>query len=326
MKAIRLDRHGGPEVLELHDVPIPEPRRGEVVVRVAHAGVNFADINLRKTGYPGPIPLPVTPGLEAAGIVEAVGEGVTRVRAGDRVTCLAFAFGAYAEQVRVAEAHVVPLPDDVGFEHAAALTLQGLTAHDLLCDVPSVRRGATVLVHAAAGGMGLLLCQWAHRQGARVIGTVSTPEKAAAAREAGADHVILYGEDDFVSATKRITGGKGADYIIDGVGKDTFAKNLEAVATRGHITFYGWASGAPEPLAPATLMAKSISVSGGNLLNAVRSPEEMAARARDVFEGLRAGWLRPRIAGVFPLAEAAEAHRRLEGRNTIGKVLLEVRR
>jgi NADPH2:quinone reductase len=287
---------------------------------------------MRNGSYPAPISLPFTPGLEGAGVVEAIGEGVaeaseegaSNIRPGDRVSYLALQYGAYADYQIVKANHLIPLPPDISFETAAAITLQGMTAHALVYQNYPVKPGVTVLVHAAAGGMGLRLVQWLKHLGARVIGTVSTQEKAQAAREAGAEHVIHYTREDFAAETKRLTNGHGADYIIDGVGKSTFSRNLDAVSTRGHITLYGWSSGAPDSILPAALMAKSIAVSGGGLGNFINTREEILGRARAVFEGVQAGWLKPRVDRVFPLAQAAEAHRLLENRQTIGKVVLAI--
>jgi NADPH:quinone reductase len=332
MKAIRLHHTGPADVLELEDIPLPKPGPGEALVRIRAAGLNFADIYMRKGSYPAPISLPFTPGLEGAGVVEAVGEGVAEasdegassVRPGDRVSYLALQYGAYADYQIVKANHLIPLPPDISFETAAAITLQGMTAHALVYENYPVKPGVAVLVHAAAGGMGLLLVQWLKHLGACVIGTVSTEEKAQAAREAGAHHAILYTRDDFASETKRLTNGKGADYIIDGVGKSTFSRDLDAVSTRGHITLYGWSSGAPDSILPAALMAKSIAISGGGLGNFINTHEEIRSRARAVFEGVQAGWLKPRVDRVFPLAQAAEAHRLLENRQTIGKLVLAI--
>jgi len=332
MKAIRLHHTGPADVLELEDIPLPKPGPGEALVRIRAAGLNFADIYMRNGSYPAPISLPFTPGLEGAGVVEAVGEGVAEasdegassVRPGDRVSYLALQYGAYADYQIVKANHLIPLPPDISFETAAAITLQGMTAHALVYENYPVKPGVAVLVHAAAGGMGLLLVQWLKHLGACVIGTVSTEEKAQAAREAGAHHAILYTRDDFASETKRLTNGKGADYIIDGVGKSTFSRDLDAVSTRGHITLYGWSSGAPDSILPAALMAKSIAISGGGLGNFINTHEEIRSRARAVFEGVQAGWLKPRVDRVFPLAQAAEAHRLLENRQTIGKLVLAI--
>jgi NADPH2:quinone reductase len=286
------------------------------------AGVNFVDIYHRRGGYP--VPLPFIPGREGAGVVEAVGEGVTTVKQGDRVAFTGQP-GGYAEAIAVPADSLISLPADLSFEQGAAFPLQGITAQYLLHEFRRPKPGDTILIHAAAGGMGLLLVQWARHLGARVVGTVSTEEKAKAAREAGANEVILYTQHDFVAETKRLTNGHGADLIIDGVGKTTFPGDLEAVALRGHIVIFGASSGAADPIVPNALMARSITVSGGSSANFLLTREEMLRRAGDVIAGIRAGWLRLRIAKILPLAQAAEAHRLLEGRQTIGKILLSVR-
>ena len=322
MKVIRIDEHGGPEVLRLREIEAPEPGPGEVRVGLHAAGLNFVDIYYRRGDFPAP--LPFTLGSEGAGIVEAIGEGVEEFKPGDRVAYTLHP-GSYAEASIVPANLLIPLPDDLSFEQGAAFTLQGLTAHYLIYEYRLPKRGDTVLIHAAAGGMGLLLAQWAKHLGANVIGTVSTEEKARAVRAAGADHVIIYTERDFVAETLRLTDGHGADLIIDGVGRTTFAGNLEAAAVRGHVVIYGQASGLPEPIQPISLMERSISVSGGMLNNFMRTREELLRRAGDVILGIREGWLRLNIDRVFPLEEAAEAQRRLESRESIGKIILKTK-
>ncbi len=320
MKAIRVEKTGGPEVLELQDVaPIEEPAPGEAIVRVVAAGVNFMDVQQRTGRYP--TQLPFTPGMEGAGVVESVGEGVTGVKPGDRVAYSGQP-GAYAEASAVRADRLIPLPDEFSFEEGAAFPLQGITAHYLIHDFRLPVKGSTVLVHAAAGGVGLLLVQWARHLGATVIGTVSTDEKARNAREAGAHHVILYTKQDFVEETKRMTNGHGADVIFDAVGKTTFTGDLQAAATRGHIVVYGAASGPADPLVPNMLMPRALTVSGGSLVNFMRTREETMRRAHDVLRAIREGWLKLRIDHVLPLAQAAEAHRLLENRQTSGKLVL----
>jgi NADPH2:quinone reductase len=321
MKAMRVTKAGDPSVLQLHDIPQPKPAPGEALIRVQAVGVNFADVYMRNGAVP--MPFPYTLGIEGSGTVEAVGAGVTAVKPGDRVAYVTTSIGSYAEYQAVNVAQVAPLPSEISFEDAAASFLQGLTAHYLVHEFYPVKRGTTVLVHAAAGGMGILLTKWLKHLGAAVIGTVSTEEKAKIACEAGADHAILYTKQDFAEETKKLTGGKGADYVIDGVGKTTFTKNLDAVRVRGWVTVYGMASGPAEPLVPNSLMTKSITISGGALFNYVQTRDDLLARANDVFNGVRSGWLRPRIDRVFPLEQAAEAHRLLEGRQTTGKLILK---
>jgi NADPH2:quinone reductase len=319
MKAVRVNEYGGPAVLQLQEIETPRPVAGQALVRLRAAGLNFIDIYQRRGTYGRK--LPFTLGLEGAGVVEAVGEGVTNVKPGDRVAYTGQP-GAYAEASVVEAASLIPLPDAFSFEQGAAFPLQGMTAHYLIHEFRLPKAGDVVLIHAAAGGMGLLLVQWARHLGARVIGTVSTEEKAKAAREAGVNDVILYTQQDFVAETKRLTNGHGADLIIDGVGKTTFAGNLDAAALRGHIVIFGAASGPADPIVPNSLMARSLSVAGGSLQNYLLTREELMRRAKDVIEGIQAGWLHLRIDRVFPLAQASEAHRVLENRQTIGKVLL----
>jgi NADPH2:quinone reductase len=323
MKAIRVNAFGGPEVLRLQEVEAPAVGPGQALVRLHAAGVNFADVYQRRGGF-GVGQLPFTAGREGAGIVEAVGAGVTAVKPGDRVA-YAGVHGSYAEASVVPADRLLPLPADMPFEQAAAFPLQGMTAHYLLHEFRPVRPGTTVLIHAAAGGMGLLLVQWAKHLEARVLGTVSTEAKAEVAREAGADAVILYTKQDFPAETRRLTGGAGADLIIDGVGKATFPGDLEAVAVRGNIVVYGAASGPADPVSPNALMPRSLTVSGGSMGNYIGSREELLRRANDVLQGIREGWLRLRVGHNLPLAQAAEAHRLLEGRQNVGKIVLTVR-
>ncbi len=319
MKAIVVSEHGGPEVLRLQEIPTPEPGAGQARVKIAAAGLNFIDIYQRRGEYS--TPLPYTPGYEAAGVVEAVGPDVTTVKPGDRVAYLA-QFNAYAEASVVGADLLFRLPDALSFAQGAAFPLQGMTAHYLLHEFRVLKPGETVLIHAAAGGMGLLLVQWAKHLGARVIGTVSTEEKAQAAREAGADDVILYTQQDFAPEVKRLTQDEGAHLIIDGVGKTTFARNFEAAAMRANIIFYGAASGPIGTIEPAWLQPLSLTVSAGHLGNFTRTPEERQRRAQDTLAGIEEGWLKLRIDHDLPLADAAEAHRLLENRATIGKVIL----
>ncbi len=321
MKAIRITKTGDASVLTLEEVAMPRPGVGEVLLKLKAAGLNFIDIYLRTGRYERP--LPFTPGFEGAGIVEALGEGVSDVKVGDRVAYTG-TIGSYAEYNIIKAADLIPLPPDISFEQGAAFPLQGITAQYLLHEFYPVKKGSTVLVHAAAGGVGLLLLQWLKHLGATVIGTVSTPEKAQIAKENGAHHTIIYSQEDFVQRAKELTNGVGPDYIIDGVGKSTFSKDLEAVRMHGHICIFGSASGPAEPLLPNALQAKSITVSGGSIFNFLNSRAELLKRANDVMQGLKEGWLKLRIEHVFPLNEAQEAHRMLEGRKTIGKVVLKI--
>ncbi|MET8981491.1 quinone oxidoreductase [Streptomyces sp. NPDC004539] len=319
VRATVVRTHDGPEVLALEEVRLKAPGHGEVLVRLAAAGVNFVDTYMRRGLRP--MPLPFTPGLEGAGTVEAVGPGVSDVRPGDRVA-YAQQQGAYAEAAVVPADSLIPLPDGMSFEEGAAFPLQGMTAHYLIHEYRKPSEGDVVLVHAAAGGVGLLLVQWARHLGARVIGTVSTEEKAETVRRAGAHDVILYTEQDFAEETLRLTDGHGADLIVDGVAASTFAGNLRAAALRGHIVVFGAAGGPADPISPNMLMRRSLTLSGGDLWHFMQTREEMLTRADAVIEGIKNGWLKPHVSRVFPLADAAEAHRLLEDRRTIGKVLL----
>jgi len=321
MKAIQIKHSGNSSVLEMQELTQPQPGKGEALVRLKAAGLNFIDIYMRTGQYPQQ--MPYTPGLEAAGVVEQIGEGVTEVKIGDRVAYTGN-LGSYAEYNVVKAQQLIPLPNDLTFEQGAAFPLQGMTVHYLLHEYYAVKPGDFVLVHAAAGGVGLLLVQWLKHLKAKVIGTVSTVGKAKIARAAGADHVILYNQDDFAEETKKITGGEGAAYIIDGVGKSTFTRNLEAVRRRGWICIFGSASGVAEPLLPNALQAKSLTLSGGSLFNYLDTREELLYRAQAVLQGIREGWLKLHIDHVFSLDKAAEAQQMLEGRKTTGKVILKM--
>jgi NADPH2:quinone reductase len=322
MKAIRVEAHGGPDVLKLDEVaPIDKPGPGQAVVRVVAAGVNFMDVGQRRGSYPRE--LPFIPGVEGAGVVESVGNGVNSVKPSDRVAFTG-APGAYAEAVVVDADRLIPLPDDFSFEQGAAFPLQGMTAHYLIHEYRKPRPGEFVLIHAAAGGVGGLLVQWAHHLGATVLGTTSTEEKARTAREAGADHVVVvHSDEDFAAETKRLTKGHGVDLILDSVGQSTFKGDLESVAVRGHIVIFGSASGPADPISPNALMARAVSLSGGSLQNFLRTHEELMRRANDVIEGIHQGWLKLKIE-TLPLAQASKAHQLLEGRKTQGKLVLSV--
>ncbi len=322
MKAIRVTSNGDASVLQIQDVPTPVPGPGEVLVQLQAAGVNFLDIHQRIGRYP--ISLPYTPGLEGSGIVKELGPDVKDVKIGDRVAYTIKELGSYAEFNVVPAEWLVPLPDDISFEQGAAFLEQGMTAHYLLHDFHRIKLGDNILIHAAAGGVGLLLVQWAKHLGARVIGTVSTDEKAKIAYEAGAEHIIIYTQQDFVAETKKLTNSIGADYIIDSVGKTTFNKDLEAVKMLGHICLFGSASGPADPIAPNSLQAKSLTISGGSLFNHISTREQLLRRSKDILNGIREKWLKLRIDYVLPLEKADEAHRLLEGRKTIGKVILKI--
>jgi NADPH2:quinone reductase len=321
MKAIRVSAPGGPEALRLEEVADPSPKAGEALVRVEAIGLNFIDVYFR-LGLYKPAGYPFTPGGEIAGTVESVGSGVTGVKPGDRVATVN-AQGAYAEKALVPSSRLVPIPDGVSARQAAAAMLQGMTAHYLATSTRPLGPGDVCLVHAAAGGVGLLLCRIAKRRGARVIGTVSTEKKAALAREAGADDVILYMTSDFVTETKRLTGGRGVEAVYDSVGKTTFQKGLDVLALRGTMVLFGQSSGPAEPIDPQILNQKgSIFLTRPSLFHYVASREELLARAGDVLSWVKDGSLPLHIDRTFPLAEAAAAHRALEARETSGKVLI----
>ena len=321
MKAIRVNAPGGVEVLRLEDVPQPAAAAGQAVVKIAAAGVNFMDV-YQRTGQYKSTPLPLTLGQEAAGVVTAVGPGVTDVRVGDRVAYTGVQ-GAYAEYAAVPADRLVALPDEVSTQQGAAAMLQGITAHYLATSTYPLKAGDTCVVHAAAGGMGLLLVQIAKRRGARVIGTVSTKEKATLAREAGADEVIPYTERDFEAEVRRLTDGAGVQVVYDSVGKTTFDKGLNVLARRGMMVLCGQSSGAVGPLDPQLLNQKgSLFLTRPTIAHYIASRSELLARAADVLGWIRAGTLKLRIGLELPLAQAPEAHRRLEGRQTTGKVLL----
>jgi NADPH2:quinone reductase len=320
VKAIRVETPGGPEVLRIADVPIPEPGPGQLLIRVEAAGVNFVDVYHRKGLYK--LALPFTPGREAAGVVERIGEGVATARPGDRVVSET-AVGTYAEYAVVAADRGVPLPDGVDSRLAAAVMLQGLTAHYLAYSTYPLKPGDTCLVHAAAGGVGLLLCQIASRIGARVIGTAGSEAKARLAREAGAAEVILYNEVDFREETKRLTGGAGVQVVYDSVGRTTFLKGLDCLVPRGMMVLYGQSSGPVEPFDPQLLNQKgSLFLTRPTVAHYVATRSELLRRAEELLGWVRDGSLRVRIDREFPLASAAEAHAELEGRKTTGKVLL----
>jgi len=321
MRAIRVHEHGGPEVLRLEDVPAPEPGPGQARVRLEYSGVNFIDIYHRTGLYK--LPLPFTPGSEGAGVVDAVGEGVQEVQVGDRVA-YAGQPGSYAEHAIVNASRLVPVPNDVDLELAAAVMLQGLTAHCLASSVFPLKEGDVALVHAAAGGVGLLLVQIAKRRGARVIGTTSTEEKAALAREAGADEVILYTKEDFVDAVRRLTDGRGVDVVYDSVGRTTFDGSLDSLRPRGMLVSFGQSSGPVPPFDVLRLGRGSLFLTRAVMMDYTATRDELLWRARELFDWIARGELSVRVDRVLPLEEAAEAHRLLEGRKTAGKLVLKV--
>jgi len=320
MKAIQVKQPGGPEAMELVELPVPQPKANEAVAKLAASGVNFIDCYFREGRYKAP--LPITLGQEGAGVVTAVGGDVKSVKVGDRVAWTAV-HGSYAEFAAVPADKLVPIPQGVSDHQAAAAMLQGMTAHYLSHDTYPLKRGETALVHAAAGGVGLLLVQMSHNIGARVIATVSTEEKAKLAREAGADEVILYTQADFEAESKRVTGGKGVDVVYDSVGKTTFDKGLNMLRPRGMMVLFGASSGAVPPFDLIALSQKgSLYVTRPTLFQYIATREELVARSGAVFGMMVSGKLKLRIEHTYPLAEAQRAHRDLEGRKTTGKLLL----
>lgn len=320
MKAIQVHQKGGPEVLQYEDVPRPEPGEGQVLIKIKAAGVNFVDIYHRSGLYD--LPLPFIPGLEAAGLIEAVGPGVTAFKAGDQV-----AYGStarsYAEYVVAPQDKIVPVPAHVDLTSAAAVMLQGMTAHYLVYSTYPVKPGETILIHAAAGGVGLLLVQMAKKLGATIIGTVSTEAKAELARQAGADHVILYTQTDFEEETKRLTNGQGVPVVYDSVGQATFDKGLNVLKPRGYMVLFGQSGGRVSPVDLNILNPKgSLYVTRPSLGHYLLTREELLWRSGDLFKWLAAGELKLRIDHELPLSEAVEAHRLLGGRKTAGKLLL----
>jgi NADPH:quinone reductase len=320
MKAIRVQQTGGPEVMELVEVPVPQPKGAEALVKVSVAGVNTIDGQFRDGRLR--TPLPFVPGQEGVGVVTAVGPQAKSVKVGDRVAWSG-ALGSYAEFVVSPEEHLVPVPKGISDEQAAAAMMHGLTAHYLVNDAHKLKAGETALVHAAAGGVGLLVVQLAHAIGARVIGTVSSDDKAELAREAGADEVIVFTRQDFEAEVKRLTGGKGVEVVYDGVGKATFEKNLNVMKLRGMLVLYGMSSGPVPPVDPAKLSEKgSLYMARTTLAHFTATRDELVARTSALFAMIADGRLKVKIAKKYPLAEAAAAHRDMEARAIAGKLLL----
>jgi NADPH2:quinone reductase len=320
MKAIQIHLNGGPEVLQLVDLPIPEPGPGQVLIRVEATGVNFIEVYFRKGVYKAT--LPITLGSEAAGTVEELGPGVTGFSAGDSVVSVS-AIGSYAEYALVPAEKLVKVPAGVSHETAAAVILQGMTAHYLALTTFPLKKEHTALIHAGAGGVGLLLTQVAKAQGARVITTVSTKAKAELSREAGASHVILYTEQNFETEVKRLTGGKGVDVVYDSVGKTTFDGSLDCLRPRGMLVLFGASSGPVPPFDPILLNSKgSLFLTRPTLWHYIATRDELEWRAREVLGWVAKGELKVRAEHTYPLAEAAQAHIDLEARKTTGKVLL----
>jgi NADPH2:quinone reductase len=320
MKAVRIHTFGGPEVMQVEEVPTPSPQAGQVLVRLAAAGLNYIDVYQRSGLYPNP--LPYTMGLEGSGIVAAVGPNVTGFQEGDPVAYTGIP-GSYAEYVLVPADRLVQMPKGLDVKVGAAAMLQGMTAHYLAYTTYPLKSGDTCLVHAAAGGVGLLLVQMAKQCGARVFGTVSTEEKAALAREAGADAAILYTRQDFEAEVKRLTDGKGVQVVYDSVGKTTFEKSLNCLAPLGYLVLYGQASGPVPPFDPAVLSAKgSLFLTRPTLGHYTADRASLEKRAGDVLGWIAAGKLILRMEHNFALRDVAQAHASLEGRQTTGKVLL----
>jgi NADPH:quinone reductase len=327
MRAVRVHELGGPDVLRYEEVPAPQPKAGEVLVRVAAAGVNYLDIYYRSGfhwgGHHGR-GLPYIPGAEAAGTVVDLGANVTDVKIGDRVAYgISNGYGSYAELHALPAWHVYKIPQSIAFEDAAAIMLQGMTAHYLTHSTYPVKSKDTVLVHAAAGGTGLLLVQIAKMRGARVFGTVSTDEKARLAQAAGADATITYTEQDFAAEVRKLTGGKGVNAVYDSVGKATFEKSLDCLAPLGSVVIFGQASGPVPPFDTSILNAKgSLTLARPSLTHNVASHANVLWRAGDLFSWLAEGKLAIRLGGIYPLSQATDAHRQLESRKSTGKILL----
>jgi NADPH2:quinone reductase len=320
--AIRIHQTGGPEVLRWEEVEVGEPGAGQVRLRQEAAGLNFIDVYHRTGLYPQQ--LPFTPGVEGAGVVEAVGSAVTTVNVGDRVA-YAGPIGGYAEERLIDADRLVKLPDGIPLEQAAAMMLQGMTVHMLLRSVHSVQPGETILVHAAAGGVGLIMCQWAKALGATVIGTVGSDDKAELARAHGCDHPIVYTRQDFVAEVERITGGAKLPVVYDSVGRDTFMKSLDCLRPRGLIVSFGNASGPPDPIAPGLLAQKgSLFLTRPTLFHYIAARDELDAAAGELFEMVSQGKVKIEVKQRFPLRDAAEAHRALETRQTTGSTILTV--
>jgi NADPH2:quinone reductase len=320
MKAIRIHNCGGPETLLYENVAMPEPKPGDARVKIEAIGLNYIDIYQRSGLYP--LQTPFTLGMEAAGVVDAVGAGVSEVKIGERVA-YSMVPGSYAEYATVPAWRLAPLPANVNAQSAATLMLQGMTAHYLAHSTYNLKQGETALVHAAAGGVGLLLIQIAKMRGARVIGTVSTEAKAQLAKDAGADHVILYTQQDFLTETKKLTGNKGVHVVYDSVGATTFDKSLDCLRPRGCMVQFGQSSGPVPALELGKLGAKgSLYITRPSLNHYTLDRTELLARAKDLFDWTASGILKLRIEKIFALKDAAEAHRLLEGRMTTGKVVL----
>ncbi len=320
-QAIMLREHGGPEVLRAEAIDVPAPGPGELLLRQTAVGVNFHDCYVR-SGLYRTLPLPGVPGIEAAGVVEAIGPGVTDVMPGDRVAYVTGGYGAYASHRVIPAAIALRLPDGVSDALAASVLLKGLTAEMLLRQVHRVQPGQTILVHAAAGGVGRLLCQWARHLGATVIGTAGSPARAEIARQAGCAHVVLYREQDFVAEVRRVTGGRGVDAAYDSVGQDTFDGSLECLALRGHLVNFGQASGPVPPFQVQRLAARSNSLTRPILFHYIAERAALDTMAAALFDVLATGAVRAEAGAALPLAEAARAHALLESRQAEAPLIL----
>src|SRR3954466_1758794 len=320
--AIRIHETGGPEVLHWEDIEVGDPGPGQVRLKQQAAGLNFIDVYHRTGLYPQP--LPFTPGVEGAGIIESVGEDVAHVKPGDRVA-YAGPVGGYSEERLIDADRVVKLPDSIDAERAAAMMLQGMTAQMLLRSVFPVHEGDTILIHAAAGGVGLIMCQWAAALGATVIGTVGTEEKAELAREHGCAHPIVYSKQDFVAEVQRITDGEKLPVVYDSVGRDTFMKSLDCLKVRGLMVSFGNASGAPDPFPPNVLAQKgSLYLTRPTLFHYIAAAEQLEQSASELFGMVSGGKVKIEVQQRYPLADAAEAHRELQGRRTTGSTVLTI--
>ncbi|KAK2433143.1 quinone oxidoreductase PIG3 [Trifolium repens] len=321
VKAIRVHELGGPQVLKWEDVEIGEPKEGQVRVKNKAIGVNFIDVYFRKGVY-NASSLPFTPGMEAVGIVTAVGSGLTGTQVGDLVGYVGQPMGSYAEEQILPSNRVVPIPSSIEPAVAASILLKGMTAQFLLRSCFKVEPGHTILIHAAAGGVGSLLCQWANALGATVIGTVSNKEKAAQAKEDGCHHVIIYKEEDFVARVNEITSGSGVEVVYDSVGKDTFEGSLACLKLRGYMVSFGQSSGTPDPVPLSSLASKAAFLTRPSLFQYVLTRDELLKAAGEVFANVVSGVLKVRVNHTYPLSEAAKAHEELENRKTSGSVVL----
>jgi len=321
-KAIRIHKPGGPEVLSWDDIAVPPPGDGEAQIRHTAIGLNYIDTYHRTGLYA--LPMPAVIGSEGAGVVEAVGPGVADVKRGDRVAYGNAPVGAYAELRNIPAARLVKIPDGISDQQAASMMLKGMTTQYLIRQTYKVQKGDTILLHAAAGGVGLILCQWAKHLGATVIGTVGSKDKAALAKAHGCDHTILYREEDFVARVKAITGGAGVPVVYDAVGKDTFLKSLDCIRPRGLMINFGNASGPAEPLNVLLLAQKgSLYVTRPTLMTYVAKREDLVACANDLFNVVKSGAVKIEINQTYPLKDAGQAHRDLEGRKTTGSTVFE---